>query len=102
MESGTAALRQHSAYEPAMDLAGFVVHASDGRLGEIDAALPQDGDRGDAPARHARRLRLPVDAIVSIDLTDRVVHLDRTRDEIRRPRTPAGAGGAAWYLLREG
>ncbi|SEL17997.1 hypothetical protein [Streptacidiphilus jiangxiensis] len=111
MESGTAALRQHTVYEPAMDLAGFVVQASDGRLGQIEGESRIEGEGGaeggpsggcarrDGPARSARRLLLPVGTIVSIDLTDRVVHLDRTREQIRRAPTPADA---PCYLLREG
>jgi hypothetical protein len=90
-----SALRQHAAYEPAMDLAGFEVQASDGRLGRIG------GSRGDADGRAigVEPVLLPVGAIVSIDLTDRVVHLDRTRAEIRSVR-PSGRSGVC-YLLHD-
>ncbi|WP_052441472.1 hypothetical protein [Streptacidiphilus anmyonensis] len=95
MTTTVSALRQHTGYEPAMDLSGFEVRASDERLGRIAGHADADGDadRGGEP------LLLPVGAIVSIDLTDRVVHLDCTRAQVR------GAGravrGGARYVVRE-
>jgi hypothetical protein len=95
MATTVSALRQHAGYEPALDLTGFEVQASDGRLGRIGGS----GGGADARANGVEPVLLPVGAILSIDLTDRVVYLDRTRAEIRSVR-PSGRRGV-WYLLQE-
>jgi hypothetical protein len=103
VETSITAFRQHTVYEPAMDLAGFEVRASDGRLGRIDGRLDRDGRAGTGVQGRGSTgvvpVLLPVGAIVSIDLTDRVVYLDRTREEIRNARALGRSGPC--YFLRE-
>ncbi|WP_042377301.1 hypothetical protein [Streptacidiphilus melanogenes] len=95
MTTTVSALRQHTGYEPAMDLSGFEVRASDGRLGRIAERPVADAEvhGGTEP------VLVPVGAIVSIDLTDRVVHLDCTKAEVRSVRW--GVRSGARYVLRE-
>ncbi|WP_042366065.1 hypothetical protein [Streptacidiphilus neutrinimicus] len=96
MTTTVSALRQHTAYEPAMDLSGYEVRASDGRLGRIAerAVAAAEVYGGTEP------VLVPVGAIVSIDLTDRVVHLDCTKAQVRNARW--AVRGGARYVLREG
>ncbi|MBF9069120.1 PRC-barrel domain-containing protein [Streptacidiphilus fuscans] len=87
MESNFWTHRQDTGYQPGMNLAGFEVEATDGRIGKVD----KHSDEADA-GRIAvdtgiwifgKHVPLPVGTIVKVDPLDRVVYVDRSKDEIK-------------------
>jgi PRC-barrel domain protein len=73
--------------EPAVDLTGFKVEAKDGSIGKVDESTADAGksyivvDTG--PWILGRKVLLPAQTIERIDLDKKVVHVDRTKDEIK-------------------
>jgi hypothetical protein len=69
------------------DLAGYKVQATDGGIGSIDEATYDVGsaclvaDTG--PWIFGRKVLLPAGTVQRIDHTDRVVYVDRTKDQIK-------------------
>jgi hypothetical protein len=84
---GTWDYSQNSGYQAGADLTGFTVEATDGRIGKIDK------HSGEAGAGYivvdtgvwifGKHVLLPAGLISSIDVTGQVVHVDRTKDEIK-------------------
>lgn len=70
-----------------IDLTGYHVEATDGRIGSIDAASEDAGaqylvvDTG--PWIFGRKVLLPVGTVARVDHLDRIVHVDRTRDQVK-------------------
>ncbi|MFG1649346.1 PRC-barrel domain containing protein [Micromonospora sp. NPDC049275] len=70
-----------------VDLVGYHVQASDGRIGTIDEASDEAGaghlvvDTG--PWILGQKVLLPAGTVERVDHLDRVVHVDRTRQEIK-------------------
>ena len=73
--------------EPAVDLTGFTVEANDGSIGKVDESTADTGkshivvDTG--PWIFGRKVILPAQTIERIDLENRVVYVDRTKEEIK-------------------
>jgi hypothetical protein len=73
--------------EPAVDLTGFKVEAKDGSIGKVDESTADAGkshivvDTG--PWIFGRKVILPAQTIERIDLDNRVVYVDRTKEEIK-------------------
>ncbi|MFC7486450.1 PRC-barrel domain-containing protein [Knoellia sp. CPCC 206453] len=69
------------------DLTGFSVRATDGDIGKIDEATNEVGasyvvvDTG--PWIFGRKVMLPAGTIERVDVDDRTVHVDRTKDQIK-------------------
>ncbi|MCW3844566.1 PRC-barrel domain-containing protein [Micromonospora yasonensis] len=70
-----------------LDLTGYRVEAIDGRIGSIDEASEEAGvhylvvDTG--PWIFGKKVLLPVGTVARVDHLDRVVHVDRTRDQVK-------------------
>ncbi|MGW4498104.1 PRC-barrel domain-containing protein [Micromonospora sp. NPDC004336] len=70
-----------------VDLVGYRVEATDGRIGAIDEA----SDDTDAPWLvvdtgpwiFGRKVLLPVGTVTRVDHLDRTVHVDRTREQVK-------------------
>ena len=79
--------REDVALKPAVDLTGFKVEALDGEIGKIDEATADAGksfvvvDTG--PWIFGRKVLLPARTIHRIDLDERKVYVDRTKEEIK-------------------
>ncbi|NJP35645.1 PRC-barrel domain-containing protein [Micromonospora thermarum] len=71
-----------------VDLTGYRVEATDGRIGSIDRASDDAGaqwlvvDTG--PWIFGRKVLLPVGTIARVDHLDRAVHVDRTREQVKQ------------------
>jgi hypothetical protein len=70
-----------------LDLSGYRVEATDGRIGSIDRAS-EDAGAGylvvDTGAWiFGKKVLLPVGTVARVDHLDRVVHVDRTREQVR-------------------
>ncbi|MEU7926205.1 PRC-barrel domain-containing protein [Micromonospora sp. NPDC049107] len=70
-----------------VDLVGYHVQARDGRIGTIDEAS-DDTDAGHlvvdtGPWILGQKVLVPAGTVERVDHLDRVVHVDRTRQEIR-------------------
>ncbi|MEU5786017.1 PRC-barrel domain-containing protein [Micromonospora lupini] len=70
-----------------VDLVGYHVQASDGRIGTIDETS-DDADAGylvvdTGPWILGQKVLLPAGTVERVDHLDRVVHVDRTRQEIK-------------------
>ncbi|MEU7844673.1 PRC-barrel domain-containing protein [Micromonospora sp. NPDC049114] len=70
-----------------VDLVGYHVQANDGRIGTIDEAS-DDADAGylvvdTGPWILGQKVLLPAGTVERVDHLDRVVHVDRTRQEIK-------------------
>ncbi len=83
--------------EPAVDLAGFKVEAIDGSIGKVDESTADAGkshivvDTG--PWIFGRKVILPAKTIERIELDNRVVYVDRTKEEIKdAPELDAARG----------
>jgi hypothetical protein len=69
------------------DISGFGVHARDGEIGSVDEATYDVGssyivcDTG--PWIFGKKVLLPAGIIDRVDLTDRKVFVNRTKDEIQ-------------------
>jgi hypothetical protein len=69
------------------DLTGFDVEATDGEIGKVDDATYEAGadaiivDTG--PLIFGRKVFLPVGTIERVDLDEKCIYVDRTRDEIK-------------------
>jgi hypothetical protein len=79
--------REAVALQPAVDLTDFKVEATDGSIGKVDESTADAGkshivvDTG--PWIFGRKVVLPAQTIERIDLENRIVHVDRTKDEIK-------------------
>jgi hypothetical protein len=73
--------------EPAVDLTGFKVEAKDRSIGKVAESTADAGkshivvDTG--PWISGRKVILPALTVERIDLDDRVVYVDRTKEEIK-------------------
>jgi hypothetical protein len=73
--------------EPAVDLTGFKVESNDGSIGKVDESTADAGkshivvDTG--PWILGRKVILPAQTIERIDLDNRLVYIDRTKEEIK-------------------
>ena len=69
------------------DISGFTVEAADGSIGHVDEHTYDTGasylvvDTG--PWIFGKKVMLPAGVIRQIDLDEEVVHVDRTKDEIK-------------------
>lgn len=69
------------------DLTGFEVEARDGTIGKIDESTAEAGssylvvDTG--PWIFGKKVMLPAGVIRTVDRDQKVVHVDRTKDEIK-------------------
>jgi hypothetical protein len=76
-----------SGYQVATDLGGFAVEATDGRIGKVDKHSDAAGDSyivvDVGVWIFGRQLLLPAGTVASIDLDNRTVHIDRTKEEIK-------------------
>ncbi|MFB7668246.1 PRC-barrel domain containing protein [Kitasatospora sp. NPDC056138] len=78
---------ENSGYEHGQDLVGYAVEAVDGRIGHVDRHSPEVG------AAHlvvdtgawifGKRVLLPAGTVVRIDHPERIVHVDRSKEEIK-------------------
>jgi hypothetical protein len=70
-----------------VDLTGYEVEATDGKIGKVDEATNDVGtshivvDTG--PWIFGKKVMLPAGTIVRMDHDERKVYLDRTKDEIK-------------------
>lgn len=68
-----------------MDLTGYRVEATDGRIGSIDETSADSRylvvDTG--PWIFGRKVLLPVGTVARVDHLERIVHVDRTRDQVK-------------------
>lgn len=85
--TGIWAYRQDSGYQAGMDLSGFAVEAIDGRIGKVDKHT-DEADAGHIVVDtgvwiFGRHVLLPVGTISSIDADEKVVHVARSKDEIK-------------------
>ena len=69
------------------DIVGYEVHATDGHIGKVDEATYDVGssqivvDTG--PWIFGRKVMIPAGTIERIDLDNRMVHLNLTKDQIK-------------------
>ena len=72
---------------PSVDLSGFEVEATDGKIGKVDQATHEAGgsfivvDTG--PWIFGRKVMLPAGAIERVDTKDRKVYVRLTKDQIK-------------------
>lgn len=70
-----------------IDLTGYQVEATDGRIGSVDRASEEAGagylvvDTG--PWIFGKKVLLPVGTVARVDHLDRTVHVDRTREQVK-------------------
>jgi hypothetical protein len=73
--------------EPNVDLTGFAVHAKDGDIGKVELSTTEAGQSYIVVDTGAwifgKKVVLPASTIERVDFTDRVVFVDRTKDEIK-------------------
>jgi hypothetical protein len=87
------------------DLTGFEVEARDGRIGKVDEATAEDGssyvvvDTG--PWIFGKKVLLPAGVIRGVDRDQKLVYVDRTKDEIKNA-PELGAGSYDDYRTRLG
>jgi len=71
-----------------IDLVGYDVEALDGEIGKIDAACQEIGIRylvvDTGPWIFGKKVMLPAGLVERVDLSNERVHVDRTRDVIKR------------------
>jgi hypothetical protein len=70
-----------------VDLVGYQVQASDGRIGTIDEAS-NEADAGylvvdTGPWMFGQKVLLPAGTVERVDHQERVVHVDRTKEQIK-------------------
>jgi hypothetical protein len=79
--------REDVATKPAVDLTDFKIEALDGDIGKVDESTSDTGksfvvvDTG--PWIFGRKVLLPAQTIHRIDLDERKVFVDRTKEEIK-------------------
>ncbi|GAA4579460.1 hypothetical protein GCM10023176_57250 [Micromonospora coerulea] len=70
-----------------LDLTGYRVEATDGRIGAIDEASDEAGVRylvvDTGPWIFGRKVLLPVGTVARVDHLTRTVYVDRTRDQVK-------------------
>ncbi|MFC0004124.1 PRC-barrel domain-containing protein [Micromonospora siamensis] len=70
-----------------VDLVGYRVEATDGRIGEIDRASDEADARylvvDTGPWIFGRKVLLPAGTVARVDHLERTVHVDRTRDQVK-------------------
>jgi hypothetical protein len=73
--------------EPAVDLTGFTEESMDGSSGKVDESTADAGkshivvDTG--PWIFGRKVILPAQTVERVDFDNRVVYIDRTKEEIK-------------------
>ncbi|QKW18233.1 PRC-barrel domain containing protein [Kitasatospora sp. NA04385] len=79
--------RDASGHEVGADLVGFHVEAADGPIGKVDRMAEDFGPQylvvDTAPWIFHHRVLLPAVTVRQIDLEQRTVRVDRTKDEIK-------------------
>ena len=88
MVSGTSIWSyQQSVLDTAGDITGYSIHATDGDIGKVDKANNETGNSylivATGPWIFGKTVMLPAGVIVSISHTDKVVHVGRSKDDIR-------------------
>ncbi|GAA3053282.1 hypothetical protein GCM10020229_76130 [Kitasatospora albolonga] len=81
------AFRADSGHVSGADLVGFKVEATDGHIGKIDR-LSEEAESNylvvdTGPWIFGRHVLLPAGTVSRVDLGNEVVHVDRTKDEIK-------------------
>lgn len=70
-----------------LDLTGYRVEATDGRIGSIDEASEEADARylvvDTGPWIFGRKVLLPVGTVARVDHLERTVYVDRTRDQVK-------------------
>ncbi|OKI85935.1 PRC-barrel domain-containing protein [Micromonospora sp. CB01531] len=70
-----------------IDLTGYRVEATDGRIGSVDQASGEAGARylvvDTGPWIFGRKVLLPVGTVARVDHLARTVHVDRTREQVK-------------------
>ncbi|MFU8854521.1 PRC-barrel domain-containing protein [Micromonospora sp. SL1-18] len=70
-----------------IDLTGYRVEATDGRIGSVDQASEDAGVRclvvDTGPWIFGKKVLLPVGTVARVDHLARAVHVDRTREQVR-------------------
>ncbi|WFE32625.1 PRC-barrel domain-containing protein [Micromonospora sp. WMMD975] len=70
-----------------VDLVGYRVEATDGRIGSIDEASEEADARylvvDTGPWIFGKKVLLPAGTVARVDHLDRVVHVDRIRDQVK-------------------
>ncbi|WP_329565594.1 PRC-barrel domain-containing protein [Kitasatospora sp. NBC_01266] len=73
--------------EPGPRLTGYRVEATDGHLGKVDEESDEVGPGylvvNTGPWTFGTHVLVPADAVTGIDRAERIVYVDRTKDEIR-------------------
>lgn len=83
----TGTNRAAVASDPTLDLTGYHVEATDGRIGSIDETNNEVGatclvvDTG--PWIFGRKVLLPVGTVQQVDHDERKVYVDRTKEQIK-------------------
>ncbi|MER5338283.1 PRC-barrel domain-containing protein [Micromonospora sp. NPDC002717] len=90
-----------------VDLVGYRVEATDGRIGSVDAASDDTDARwlvvDTGPWIFGRKVLLPVGTVTRVDHLDRTVHVDRTREQVKEsPAFDPDAYGETDYRDRVG
>jgi hypothetical protein len=86
-DSGIWSYRQGGEDWSTFDLAGYKVEATDGDIGKVDEVSAEVGadyivvDTG--PWIFGKKVMLPAGLISQVDVSERRVHVDRTKDEIK-------------------
>jgi hypothetical protein len=70
-----------------IDLTGYRVEATDGRIGSIDEASKEADAKylvvDTGPWIFGKKVLLPVGTVARVEHLERVVHVDRTRDQVK-------------------
>jgi len=87
MQSDLWTYRQTVVVAPNLDLEGFEVQARDGKIGKIDEATNETGSSNiivdTGPWIFGKKVVLPAGVIDRLDLDDRNVYVDLTKDQIK-------------------
>ncbi|MFJ8044012.1 PRC-barrel domain-containing protein [Kitasatospora sp. NPDC096147] len=81
------AFRTGTGHVSGTDLIGFKVEATDGHIGKIDRLSEEVDDSylvvDTGPWIFGKHVLLPAGTVARVDLEEEVVHVDRTKDEIK-------------------
>ncbi|MEU4779437.1 PRC-barrel domain-containing protein [Micromonospora sp. NPDC023633] len=90
-----------------LDLVGYRVEATDGRIGSVDEASDDTDARwlvvDTGPWIFGHKVLLPAGTVTRVDHLDRTVHVDRTREQVKEsPAFDPDAYGEPGYRDRIG
>ncbi|MFJ6621447.1 PRC-barrel domain-containing protein [Kitasatospora sp. NPDC091335] len=88
--------RSTSGHSAGTDLIGFHVEAQDGPVGKVDKLSEEVGTRylvvDTGPWIFGKRVLLPAGTVIRIEIAERTVYVDRTKEEIKNgPDLDGGA-----------